>query len=31
MSLAEQLKKEGRIEGELNKEREIANGYVDKV
>jgi recombination-promoting nuclease RpnB len=29
MSLAEQLKEEGRIEGELNKEREIAQRMLD--
>lgn len=30
MSLAEQLKKEGRIEGELNKEREIAKRLLEE-
>jgi len=30
MSLAEQLKQEGRIEGELNKEREIAKRMLDE-
>ncbi|OJY54836.1 MAG: hypothetical protein BGO90_10405 [Legionella sp. 40-6] len=30
MSLAEQLKEEGRIEGELNKEREIAKRMLDE-
>lgn len=29
MSLAEQLKEEGRIQGELNKEREIAKRMLD--
>lgn len=30
MSLAEQLKQEGRIEGELNKEREIAKRLLEE-